>query len=93
MTLDAAEILGLVDRYGSLEAGKVANVIVCTDHPCQATNVVRWMFIRGRPVSLESKHTRDAEKFANRPPPQLTPARSDLKGPPPQTHATRSGSD
>lgn len=85
MTLDAAEILGLGDRLGSLEPGKIANVIVCTDHPCQATNVVRYAFIRGRPVSLESKHTREAEKFGNRPRPALPAERTDLKGPPKQS--------
>jgi hypothetical protein len=82
LTLSAAEILGLDDRYGSLEAGKVANVIVTTDHPAQTTNRVRHLFIRGRYVSTESAHTREAERFANRPEPKLPAARTDLKGPP-----------
>lgn len=80
MTLTAAEILGIADRYGSLDVGKVANVIVTTGHPAQVTTSVRHMFIRGRPVSLASKHTRDAMKFANRPWPALPDAPRDLKG-------------
>ena len=80
-TLSAAEILGVEDRLGSLEPGKIANVIVTTDHPCQLTNVVERAFIRGRPISLESKHTRNAAKFAGRPAPPLAPPRADPRGP------------
>jgi imidazolonepropionase-like amidohydrolase len=85
MTLNAAEILGIADRVGTLESGKVANVIVTTDHPCQATSVVRHVFIRGREVSLETKHTRNAKKFAARPAPDLPPPPTNLVGPPSQT--------
>ncbi len=85
MTLWPAEILGIADRYGSLERGKVANVIVTTGHLAQATSKVRYAFVRGRLISLESKHTRNAEKFANRPEPHLPPPRDDLVGPPSRT--------
>lgn len=84
MTLDAAGILGVADRVGSLEPGKVANVVVASDHPCQATSRVRWVFIRGRPVSLENKHSQNAARFAARPRPELSPPRADLAGPPAQ---------
>lgn len=82
LTLSAAEILGVADRYGSLDAGKLANVIVTTDHVCQAGSAVRYAFIHGRPTPLESQHTRDAARFAGRPSPPLPAARTDLKGPP-----------
>ncbi len=82
MTLSAAEILGLADRLGSLEVGKRADVIVTTDHPGQATNKVRHVFIGGRAVSTESKHTRDAGRFSDRPAPHLPPPPRELKGPP-----------
>ncbi len=84
LTLDAAEILGLDDR-GSLEVGKVANVIVCSDHPAQVTNRIAHVFIRGRHQSTESKHTREAARFAERPAPPLPPVRTDLAGPPSQS--------
>ncbi len=84
-TLSAAEILGVADQLGSLDVGKVANVIVTTDHPCRATTRVEYEFIGGRPVALESKHTRDAAGFAQRPAPTLPPPRTDLAGPPSQT--------
>ena len=85
MTLSAAEILGYEKELGSLDVGKLANVIVTSDHPCQATAVTRHVFIGGRPVPLASKHTRDAEKFAHRPAAALPAERTDLKGPPSQS--------
>ncbi|MGE0482198.1 MAG: amidohydrolase family protein [Phycisphaerae bacterium] len=93
LTLSAAEILGLADRYGSLEVGKVANVVICSDHPGQASNVIRGVFIRGVPISLESKHTRDAQKYDARPTPaaisqSAAPARPTLRGPASQTTTT-----
>lgn len=89
LTLDAAEILGVARELGSLEPGKVANVILTTDHVCQATGTVRYAFIRGRPIDLSSKHTRDADRFLSRPAGDLAPPRNDLKGPPAQTSASR----
>ncbi len=91
LTLGAAEILGLADRYGSLEVGKAADVIVTTDHVCRATSRVKFAFIGGKPVSLESKHTRDAAKFAGRPAPNLSPERTDLRGPASQTRRPGAG--
>ncbi len=82
VTLDAAEILGVADRVGSLEPGKIADVIVTTDSPLQATNCVVAAFVAGQPVDLASKHSRLDEKFQTRPAPKLPPA-PELRGPPP----------
>lgn len=81
VTLGAAEILGIDDQVGSLEVGKVANVIVCSDSPIQVTSGVTHMFIRGEPVELTNVQTENLERFKNRPAPQLTPEK-DLVGPP-----------
>lgn len=84
ITLDAARIIGVDDRLGSLEVGKVADVILCTDTPLQASNCVVAEFIAGRPIDLSNKHTRDDAKWRSRPAPSLPPERTDLKGPPAQ---------
>ncbi len=83
ITLDAARIIGVDDRLGSLDAGKVADVILCTDTPLQAANRVVACFIEGRPVELTSKHTRQDEKWLARPVPRLPPEPADMRGPPP----------
>jgi imidazolonepropionase-like amidohydrolase len=81
LTLDAAAVLGLDDRLGSLDPGKVADVIVTTGSPLQASTYVVAEFIAGRPVDLTSKHTLNDAKFVARPAPRL-PAEADLRGPP-----------
>lgn len=67
LTIDAAEIFGVADRYGSLAPGKVANVIVTTGDPMDVRSVVRHLFIRGQPVTLDDRHTRLYEQFRARP--------------------------
>ena len=82
LTLGAARILGIDDRVGSLEPGKQADLIVTTHSPLQTVCRVTHMFINGRPIDLtDNKHTRDYERFKNRPEPNLPPHR-DLVGPP-----------
>ncbi len=66
VTLYPAMILGVEERIGSLTVGKDADVIVTTGDPLEVVTDVVYMFIRGRPVSLESKHTRSYEKFRAR---------------------------
>jgi imidazolonepropionase-like amidohydrolase len=68
VTIRPAEILGIDGRTGSLEPGKDADLIVTTGDPLEVLTDVVWMFIAGRPVSLESKHTRLYEKFKDRKP-------------------------
>lgn len=67
LTINAAEIFGVADRYGSLAPGKVANVIVTTGDPMDVRSVVRHLFIRGQPVPLDDRHTRLYEQFRARP--------------------------
>lgn len=58
VTLGPAEILGVADRLGSLEKGKLANVVIADGDLLEMRTHVRHVFINGRPISLESKHTR-----------------------------------
>ena len=54
ITLDAANILGIGDRYGSLEVGKQATLFVSTgDALDMRTNNVIHAFIDGRKIILE----------------------------------------
>jgi imidazolonepropionase-like amidohydrolase len=57
LTTEAARILGVSDVMGSLEVGKLANVIVTDGDPLEITTHLHNLFIAGKPVSLENKHT------------------------------------
>ncbi|WP_051669774.1 amidohydrolase family protein [Bryobacter aggregatus] len=67
LTLNAAEIFGVGDKYGSLEKGKYADLLVTNGDPLEVKTEIKMLFIQGRPQSLESKHTRLYEKYRARP--------------------------
>jgi len=67
ITLNAAKVLGIDDRAGSLEVGKDAHVVVSDgDLLDMRTNKVTQAFISGRDISLDNKHKRLYRKFATR---------------------------
>jgi imidazolonepropionase-like amidohydrolase len=67
VTLSPAQILGVADRLGSIEAGKIANLVVTDGDLLEIRTQVKHLFINGRPIPLESKHTRLYERYLNRP--------------------------
>jgi imidazolonepropionase-like amidohydrolase len=58
-----AEILGIADRVGSLEAGKLANLLVSRGDPLDARTEIKYVFIEGKLVPLESRNTELYERF------------------------------
>lgn len=67
VTLNAAEIWGVADQYGSVDKGKVADLIVTDGDPLEVQTQIKYMFIAGQQVDLESKHTRLYKKYMARP--------------------------
>jgi imidazolonepropionase-like amidohydrolase len=68
VTLSAAEALGLAASYGSLEAGKVGNVVVWSGDPLEFSSRVERVFIRGREVPLTNRQTELFERYRQLPP-------------------------
>jgi imidazolonepropionase-like amidohydrolase len=83
ITLDAARILGVEKEIGSIEQGKIADVIITTGHPCQASTRTVASFIAGQPIELTSKHEESYQRFTNRPAPKLPAEPENPAGPPP----------
>jgi imidazolonepropionase-like amidohydrolase len=67
LTIDAAEILGVADRLGSLEPGKDANLFIAKGDPLEIRTEVTHVIIAGRDVGLENKHQALYEKYIARP--------------------------
>jgi imidazolonepropionase-like amidohydrolase len=63
LTLSTAEILGVADSLGSLEAGKAATLIVTDGNPMELTTVTRLAFIDGREIDLSNKQIALAQKY------------------------------
>ena len=66
ITLTPAEILGVADRYGSLEQDKSATLIVTTGDVLEIRSNVAHAFIDGRRVSLKSKQTELRDKYVEK---------------------------
>ena len=68
VTLTPAEVFGVADRYGSLETGKVANIVVWSGDPFEFSTGVEHVFIRGREIPLRSRQTELLERYRTLPP-------------------------
>ena len=66
MTIQAAETLGVADRMGSLEVGKLANIIVTDGDPLEMCTHLHDLFIAGKPIPLDNRHTHLYEKYRQR---------------------------
>lgn len=67
LTLYPAEMFGLGDRLGTIEVGKVANLIVTDGDPLEITTQVLQLIIAGQQVSTDNKHQREYERYRARP--------------------------
>ena len=68
ITLSPAEVFGVGDRYGSLDVGKVANVVVWSGDPFEFSTAVEHVYIRGKEIPLKSRQTELLERYKKLPP-------------------------
>jgi imidazolonepropionase-like amidohydrolase len=66
ITLYPAQIMNLANQLGSIEAGKMANIVITDGDLLDARTHVRYLFINGRKLPLTSRHTELYEQFKNR---------------------------
>ncbi len=66
LTRNPAEILGVGDRLGTIEAGKIANLIVTDGNPLEITTRVVHLIIGGRIVTTDNRHRRLYQRYRAR---------------------------
>ncbi len=66
MTVNPAEIFGVADEVGTLEPGKVANLIVTDGDPLEIQTQIKHVFIGGEETSLENRHDELYERYRGR---------------------------
>ena len=66
VTLYPAQILGLDKDLGTLEVGKTANLMLTNGDPLELRTEVKYLYINGRPTSLDNKHKSLYEKYSKR---------------------------
>jgi imidazolonepropionase-like amidohydrolase len=69
VTVNAAKMFGLDDQLGSIEAGKIANIIVTNGDPLEIRTEVRYLFIKGQLTSTANRHRDLYEQYRKRPEP------------------------
>jgi imidazolonepropionase-like amidohydrolase len=67
LTINAAEILGVADRIGSIEPGKDANLFIARGDPLEIRTAITHVLIEGNDVGLANKHLALYEKYIKRP--------------------------
>lgn len=66
VTLYPAQILGIDDKLGSIEVGKMANLVVTDGEMLDARTKIKHVFIGGRMIPLTSRHTDLFDSFKDR---------------------------
>lgn len=66
ITISAAKIWGVDDRIGSIEVGKLADLILTDGDPLEGRSQVKQMWIQGKSVDLGSRHTKLYEQYKQR---------------------------
>jgi imidazolonepropionase-like amidohydrolase len=67
ITLYPAQILGLDKDLGTLETGKIANIMITDGDPLELRTEVKYLYIGGKPTSTDNKHKELYEKYSKRP--------------------------
>ncbi len=68
VTVVPAEMFGILDKVGTIERGKIANVFVTDGDPFETKTQVKHLFINGYKIPLESRHTLLYNEFLDRDP-------------------------
>ena len=63
ITINPAKILGIDDQVGSLEPGKIANVIICSKSLIQLSSKIHTVIIKGKIIPMTSVQTRLRDKY------------------------------
>jgi imidazolonepropionase-like amidohydrolase len=69
VTLNAAEMFGLGDQLGTIETGKIANLIITTGDPLEIRTEVHYLFIKGQLTSTANRQRDLYEQYRKRPEP------------------------
>jgi imidazolonepropionase-like amidohydrolase len=63
ITLNPAEMFGIADKYGSLDTGKIANVVIANGDPLDVRTDVKQVYIDGIAIPMVTRQTRLRDEY------------------------------
>lgn len=73
ITLAPAEVFGVADKIGSLQAGRDANVVIWSGDPFEFTSVPEHVYVRGKEYLQPDRQQMLTDRYKNLPPAWGTP--------------------
>lgn len=75
LTLTPAEVFGVADRVGSLQAGRDGNVVIWSGDPFEFSTRAEHVFVRGREYTQPDRQELLTERYKTLPPAPAMPSR------------------
>ncbi len=63
MTLNPAEVFGFADKFGSIEEGKIADLVIWDGHPLELLTRADQVLINGKVIPMVSRSTRLRDRY------------------------------
>lgn len=63
LTINVAKLYGIDDKLGSLEAGKLADVVIWSGDPLEVTEAAERVFIAGEPINMQSRQSKLRDRY------------------------------
>jgi len=64
ITLNPAEVWGVADQLGSIDAGKTANIVVANGDPLDVKTDIKQVYIQGQAIPMTSRQTRLRDEYS-----------------------------
>ena len=66
LTINVAKLFGMDDQIGSLEPGKIADLVIWTGDPLEVTETAEQVFINGEQIDMTSRQSKLRDRYLKR---------------------------
>jgi imidazolonepropionase-like amidohydrolase len=63
LTINVAKLYGIDDKLGSLESGKLADVVIWSGDPLEVTEAAEMVLISGVPIDMQSRQSKLRDRY------------------------------
>jgi imidazolonepropionase-like amidohydrolase len=66
LTINVAKMFGMDEQLGSLEPGKIADLVIWTGDPLEVTEAAEQVFIQGKQIDMKSRQSQLRDRYLKR---------------------------